>query len=59
MKKPLKMLVFKGLFEEAPPGFEPGNRGFAIRCLSRLATAPEYSMNFIELYLSTMRSGDA
>ena len=48
--KPENMLLFrrkslrgKGL-EKAPPGFEPGNRGFAIRCLSRLATAPEYSM---------------
>ena len=26
--------------QEAPPGFEPGYGGFAIRCLSRLATAP-------------------
>ena len=25
---------------EAPPGFEPGDDGFAIRCLSHLATAP-------------------
>ena len=29
--------------EEAPPGFEPGYGGFAIRCLSRLATAPHRS----------------
>ena len=26
--------------KEAPAGFEPANGGFAIRCLSRLATAP-------------------
>ena len=29
-----------GVLQEAPPGFEPGNDGFAIRCLSHLATAP-------------------
>jgi hypothetical protein len=30
--------VFSGIFrrfsQEAPPGFEPGNNGFAIRCLT-------------------------
>src|SRR5207247_1738078 len=25
---------------EVPPGFEPGNNGFAVRCLTSLATAP-------------------
>jgi hypothetical protein len=33
-----------GLFIEVPPGFEPGNDGFAVRCLTSLATAPSYSI---------------
>ena len=27
-------------FWEVPPGVEPGNDGFAVRCLTSLATAP-------------------
>jgi hypothetical protein len=30
-------------YKEAPVGVEPTDRGFAIRCLSHLATAPDYA----------------
>ena len=41
---------------KAPPGFEPGYNGFAIRCLSRLATAPEYTMKMA--YVPCVRFGN-
>src|SRR3954449_3678729 len=33
-------LLFQLVVVEAPPGFEPGNEGFAVPCLTNLATVP-------------------
>src|SRR5439155_3346673 len=34
---------------EVPPGFEPGNDGFAVRCLTSLATAPRCGLFVVDL----------
>ena len=40
-KSPRKLAFSRAFLQKAPPGLEPGHGGFAIRCLSHLATAPK------------------
>ena len=39
-RSPSELAAHTRLFLEAAPGLEPGNEGFAILCLSRLAMPP-------------------